>query len=120
MAWASHFAFPLSPESCLEIPHGSSSLDSGAAGGGRLGPGPHASACPVSWAQGATGSGSDEERGAKLEEASRLTMKGVALGRKAGARRRGGKKMISRNRGNPTALEPRMKCRESSTGAGQR
>ena len=74
-----------------EVLHGSSSLDSAAAAaGGCLGPGPHACPCPVSWAQGAVGGGSEEERGAKLggaklEGASGLAMKGTALGRKAGA-----------------------------------
>lgn len=53
-----------------------------------------------------------------MEEVSRLTMKGVVLGRKVGVRRRGGKKMISRNRGSFIVLEFRMKCRESLIGAG--
>lgn len=48
-------AFLLSPRAAYEVLHGSSSLDSGAAAGGCLGPGPHACPRPVSWAQGSFG-----------------------------------------------------------------
>ena len=55
VAWAPHSGFLLSPRAASEVPHGSSSLDSGAAPGGCLGPGPHACPNPVSWAQGVLG-----------------------------------------------------------------
>lgn len=60
-AWAPHSAFLLSPRAASEVPHGSSSLDSGAAAGGCLGPGPYAGPCLVSWAQGGIGGASEEE-----------------------------------------------------------
>lgn len=102
-----------------EIPHGSSGLDPGAAGGGCLGPGPHTCPYLVSWAQGMIGGGPEEASGAKLEGASKLMIKGTALGWKAGDFW-DGKRMMNRNGGrSPTGRESGIEGCECSVGAGQ-
>lgn len=98
VAWA-YCAFPSPLRAASEVPHGSSSLDSGAAGGGRLGPGPPACPCPVSWAPGVIRGGSEGGRGAKLEGISRVTTKGTALGRKRMMNWDGGGKPAARELG---------------------
>lgn len=61
IAWAPNSL----PSSCplragSDVPHGFASLGSGAAHRSCLQPEPHAHLCPVSWAKGAIGAGSEE------------------------------------------------------------